>query len=154
MDVVAVIMAFFASVGFAVMYQVRGYKLILCGLGGSLTWAVYLLVVMGTGDQIAGFFAATMLVSLVAEILARIVKTPVIMFLVPMLIPLIPGGNLYESTTYLIQNQMVLFGGSMALLLRKVGAIAFGIIFVASLVQVYLFGKRAIQMVKDKKPLG
>ena len=151
MDVIPIFMAFFASVGFAVMYQVRGYKILLCGLGGSLTWAVYLLVVNRTGDEIAGFFAATMLISLVSEVLARVVKTPVIMFLVPMLIPLIPGGNLYESTTYLIQNQMGLFGSSIALLLRKVGAIAFGIIFVASLVQIYLTGKRAVQTMNHKK---
>lgn len=151
MEQITVFMAFFAAVGFAVMFQVRGPKLLLCGLGGSMTWSVYLWVVERSGDEIVGFFAATVLVSLVAELLARIVKTPVILFLVPMLIPLIPGGNLYQSTTYLIQNEMVLFGTSMALLLRKVGAMAFGIILVASLVQVYLYGKRTLTAIGRRK---
>ncbi|QSX09411.1 threonine/serine exporter family protein [Alkalibacter rhizosphaerae] len=148
---IAVIMSFFCSLGFAVMFHVRGYKLILCGLGGSLVWGMYLLAAHWSGAEIFGFFAATFTVSLVSEILARVVKAPVILFLVPMLVPLIPGGDLYQATTYLVQNQMSAFGMEMALLAPKVGAMAFGIILMASLVQIYLFGKRAVNVWQKRK---
>jgi uncharacterized membrane protein YjjB (DUF3815 family) len=141
-----VFMAFFGSLGFAVMFHVRGYKLVLCGLGGSLTWGIYLWATHWSGNVIVGFFAATLLISLVSEGLARLVKTPVILFLVPMLVPLIPGSDLYQVTTHLIQNNMDLFGAGVALLLRKVGAMAFGIILMASFVQIYLQSRQALNV--------
>ena len=39
------------------------------------------------------------------ELLARAVKAPVIMLLVPMLIPLIPGGDLYYMMSFLVRGQ-------------------------------------------------
>ena len=53
----------------------------------------------------------------------------------PMLIPLIPGGDLYYTTSYLVSGQDELWAESFSLVLWEAGGIAFGIILVTCLSQ-------------------
>lgn len=92
---VQTLMGCIGSVGFAVLFNIRGRKLLLAAGGGALAWAVYLACTCNGLDIFAGLFFATLAAALASELLARAVKAPVIMLLVPMLIPLIPGGDLY-----------------------------------------------------------
>ena len=55
----------------------------------ALAWAVYLACTCNGLDIFAGLFFATLAAALASELLARAVKAPVIMLLVPMLLSLI-----------------------------------------------------------------
>lgn len=144
-SIIQITLAFLGSLGFAIMFQVKGIKLVFCSFGGALMMTTFLLVGNYSDSLITGIFFATFLTSLVAEILARKFKAPVIMFLVPMLIALIPGSDLYYTTTYLIGNNMVEFLDQLVLLSYEVGAIASGIILMASLVQIVTDGRQSVQ---------
>ena len=48
-------------------------------------------------NEMTALLIASAMASVFAEILARIVKSPGTVLLMPMLIPLIPGGNLYYT---------------------------------------------------------
>lgn len=58
------------------------------------------------------------------------------MLLVPMLIPLIPGGDLYYMMSFLVRGQYEAFGQYAQRVLTEAGAIALGIICVASLMNI------------------
>lgn len=75
-----------------------------------------------------GLFAASFFVAVLSELLARIIKTPVILMLVPMLIPEIPGGDLYYTMQHLVRGEYVQFGNFSNRVLIEAGAIALGII--------------------------
>ena len=70
-----------------------------------------------------------------SELLARLLKAPVITLLVPMLVPLIPGGDLYYTTLALVQGDTAGFARYGTLFIEEAGAMAFGVILVACLVQ-------------------
>ncbi len=53
--------------------------------------------------------------------------------LVPMLIPEIPGGDLYYTMSYLVQRQYAGFGNASDQVLLEAGAIALGIILASYL---------------------
>lgn len=135
-EVVQTCMGMVGAIGFALLFHVKGKKLIAAALGGGLSWIVYLLVLNRYDDKALGLLASTITVGLLAEILARVLKTPVTILLVPMLIPLIPGGDLYYTTSYLVRGMAEECAGSLNLVIREAGAIAFGIILVTCLVQV------------------
>ncbi|MBR5247776.1 MAG: threonine/serine exporter family protein [Lachnospiraceae bacterium] len=135
-DVIQTIMGMIGAVGFATLFHVRINKLWACALGGGLSWVVYLVVLNRTDDKAFGLLASTLTVGFLAEILARVLKTPVTILLVPMLIPLIPGGDLYYTTSYLVRDMAEEFAESLNLVIREAGAIAFGIIMVTCFVQV------------------
>lgn len=125
---VQTLMGCIGSVGFAVLFNIRGRKLLLAAGGGALAWAVYLACTCNGLDIFAGLFFATLAAALASELLARAVKAPVIMLLVPMLIPLIPGGDLYYMMSFLVRGQYEAFGQYAQRVLTEAGAIALGII--------------------------
>lgn len=133
-DVIQTVMGMIGAVGFAVLFHVKGKKLIAAAVGGALSWIVYLLVLGRYGDKALGLLASTVAVGILSEILARTMRTPVTILLVPMLIPLIPGGDLYYTMSHLIRGQEEAFQESLALVIQEAGAIAFGIILVTCIV--------------------
>ncbi len=126
--VVQTAMGILGSVGFAILFGVFDRKLLWISLGSGAGWGVYLLCTVNGYSIFTGLFAASLLVAVFSEVLARVLKTPVIMMLVPMLIPEIPGGDLYYTMSYLVQGKYAEFGSSSKQVLMEAGAIALGII--------------------------
>lgn len=134
--IVQLLMSMLGSICFAVIFNVHGAKkLVPAAVGGVMNWATYLFVFHISGNRIMGFFFATVVAALLAELFARIVKTPVIVLLVPMLIPLIPGGDLYYTMQNMVYNRLDMFFDYGERVLKEAAAIAFGILFVATFVQ-------------------
>lgn len=121
-------MGVLGSIGFAVLFGILDRKLLWISLGSGAGWGAYLLCTVNGYSVFAGLFAASLLVAVLSEIVARVLKTPVIMLLVPMLIPEIPGGDLYYTMSYLVQGQYAEFGNASKQVLTEAGAIALGII--------------------------
>ena len=130
---IQIIAAVFSAIGFSLLFNIHGKKLFITGFGGAVTWGVYILVYIQTAC-----FVATMAIMAFAEIMARVAKTPVIILLVPMLIPMVPGGDLYRMMTNLVMDnsEQASFYGYQ--LLMEVGAIAFGIIVISTIMQLIL----------------
>lgn len=135
-NIIQLLMGMLGSTGFSVLFNVRGRKLLAAGAGAGISLGVYFFVLDLNNDKGLAILAATVTVGILAEVLARIMKTPVTILLVPMLIPLIPGSDLYYTTSYLIQDMGEEFAESLSLLVREAGAIAFGIILVTCVVQI------------------
>ena len=81
-EVIQTCMGMFGAIGFAVLFHVKGKKLIAAATGGALSWVVYLLVLYEYGDKALGLLASTVAVGILSEILARTMKTPVTILLV------------------------------------------------------------------------
>lgn len=124
------------SLGFAMLFNVRGKKLIWTAVGGALSWVVFQIVTALGGNVFTALLCGTSAAALTSELLARILKAPVIMLAVPMLIPLIPGGDLYYMMSHLIRGQTEQFGHYAQLVIAEAGAIALGIICAASLINI------------------
>lgn len=126
--VVQTLMGAIGSVGFAILFNVRGKRLILFFLGGALAWGVYLLCTLNGGSMFLGLLLASMSAAFISEVLARIVHAPVLILLVPMLIPLIPGGDLYRTMDAMVRGEQALFLANGTIAITAAGAISLGII--------------------------
>ena len=126
--IIQTMMGMIGSVGFAILFGIMDRKLIGIALGGGAGWAVYLLCTANGHSMFAGLFVASLFVAAFSEILARVLKAPVILLLVPMLIPEIPGGDLYYAMYDLVQRNFADFGNSANKVLVEAGAIALVII--------------------------
>ena len=96
-DVLSVIASFFGSLGFAIIYNIRGRRVWIPAIGGAVFWAVYLVFLHFVNNEYLGFFVVAILITIYSEIWARILKTPATTVLMPTVIPLIPGGSLYYA---------------------------------------------------------
>ena len=133
--VLQVVMAAVGALGFGLLFRISGGRLVTILLGGAANWVFYLLAMYVYADRVLAFFLAALATAALAEVLARLLKTPVITLLVPMLVPLIPGGDLYYTTFSLVQGDAVSFAHYGSLVIREAGAISFGVILVACVVQ-------------------
>ena len=124
------------AVGFAMLFNVHGKKLLLIALGSLISWCCFLL--LREYGLFYSFFCATCAATLIGEALARIVKGPALLFLVPMLIPLIPGSDLYYTMSSLLIGDRSALLHHAELLLTAAGAIALGIVCAATTAKIVL----------------
>lgn len=122
------LMGVIGSTGFALLFGIRGRKLWWIALGSGLGWSVYLLCRAAGHSLFAGLFVASLWIAACSELLARWLKTPVILLLVPMLIPEIPGGDLYYTMYRLVAGDAAGFGMMAKQVLGEAGSIALGIL--------------------------
>ena len=93
-------------VGFAILFNVHGWGLPLCAVGGGFTWAVYLVAFDITGNLFVANFWATAFAAAYAEIMARIRKYPATSYLVVSLFPLLPGAGIYYTMGYALEGSI------------------------------------------------
>ncbi|MGI6181729.1 MAG: threonine/serine exporter family protein [Agathobaculum sp.] len=128
-------MAGIGALGFGLLFHMQGRRLVTVLLGGIANWSFYLLALHAYTNRVLAFFLAALATAALAEVLARLLKTPVITLLVPMMVPLVPGGDLYYTTLALVQGDTEGFARFGSLVLREAGAISCGVILVACIVQ-------------------
>ena len=125
--VLPVLYAAFSAVGFGLIYGMRLKKLLFTALGAALTWLVFLLAMhSGIREFYACAFAAAFS-GLYSELFARIIKVPVTTFIVPVNIPMVPGGALYHSFVGLLSGDIARFTERGTYCLSVAGAMALGI---------------------------
>ena len=107
--VLQTLMGALGSLGFAMVFRVRGRLLIFAFLGGLLSWGTYCIAGLFVGHEALQYLIATTVLTLYSEAFARILRCPSTIMLVTGWIPLIPGGSLYYSIRYLVQGNMMAF---------------------------------------------
>ena len=82
--------------------------------------------------MVANFMAA-LLVSLMSEILARKLKQPATVFVIPGIILLVPGLGMYKTMLYLVQNDYANAVAKGADVLFIGGAISMGVLIITAI---------------------
>lgn len=129
--------SFFASLGFGLVFNVHGKKLFYAALGGALSWFIYLLFKGWFETDIPQYFLSIVAVSLYSEVMARVHKVPVTVYLIIAFIPLVPGGGAYYTMEYFVNGETERFLEMGLYTLSIAAAIAIGIVLVSSLVRLY-----------------
>lgn len=133
--------AFFACVGFGFLFNVRGRMIFTTALGGALGWLAYVLCSF-TASDIPRYFVATLVISLYAEVMARVDKVPVIVYLIIALLPLVPGSGMYYTMEYWLTGDEVAFVTTGSHTIMIAGALALGIVLVSSMVRLWKIMRR------------
>lgn len=133
MDLIQIFTGFLGSLGFGILFHIKGRKLLIASLGGLMSWTVFLLLEPVLPGEAVRYFLSSAAVTVYAEVFARVIKTPTTTFLVPSLIPLIPGGALYYTMNYALNEQWPAFADKAVYTLGLAAALALGIIAVTTL---------------------
>lgn len=130
--------AFFACIGFGLVFNIQGVGNVVCGLGGGIGWFVYLWVLsMGTSDIFAGFLAA-MVIAGYSEWMARVRRCPVTGYLQVALLPLVPGAGIYYTMQYAITGDTQLFLTTLMHTFGFAAALSVGAMLMSSVLRVLL----------------
>ena len=107
--IIQILTAFFGTLGFGVLFNIRRTKLLFAALGGMLFWALFLGLGIFIESEPLRYFIVSLCSTTYAEILARIIKTPASTFSIITLVPLVPGGALYYTTTFALSGNIERF---------------------------------------------
>lgn len=131
-DLLRLVAAVLGSLGFSLIFNVRGRQLIFTTLGGLIAWGSYLLLEPTGLDVVPRYLIASILITIYAEVSARLRKTPATVFLVSAVIPLVPGSSLYATMVCAVHLDGANFIQQGLHTLLLAGAIASGIILVST----------------------
>ncbi|WP_264852188.1 threonine/serine exporter family protein [Clostridium omnivorum] len=131
--------AFIATFGFCILFNIRGKNLFYTSLGGGVTWFFYLLADHFSSSNIFALFIASIVAGIYSEIMARVLKSPVTTFSICAIIPLVPGGGMYNTMLQLIQGNVNNSLTTGLATLSSAGAIAVGILLASSFTKLMLF---------------
>ncbi|WP_035445696.1 threonine/serine exporter family protein [Atopococcus tabaci] len=93
------------AAGFSVLYNAPSRTTFASGLAGMAGWLVYASLPSDNGlDLFIAAGAASFALSALSQIFARRYKVPVIVFSIPALIPLVPGGTAYNTMRALMEE--------------------------------------------------
>jgi uncharacterized membrane protein YjjB (DUF3815 family) len=123
------ITSFIASAGFGVLFHAPRKALIHCGMVGMLGWILYFWLVTTGIDGVPASLVAAFLVAILSQLFAKRYKTPVIVFNVSGIIPLVPGGLAYDAMRNFVENDYSLAIQLAAKAFLISGAIAIGLVF-------------------------
>lgn len=129
--VVQLAAAFLGSIGFAIILKIKGRQIFYAGIGGLVTWSIYLLTFAWLQSDFECNLIASVFVAIYAEVMARINKAPATIFLTAAAVPLIPGGKLYYTMYGLVSENRQLFVESGTSAVTIALAISLGFVAVA-----------------------
>ncbi|QEH68499.1 threonine/serine exporter family protein [Cellulosilyticum sp. ST5] len=102
--IVSIVSAFISTIGFSIVFHIQKKHLLICGTVGALGWAIYLLLErMGASTVLASFVAA-LVVTQASYFLSKRRKTPITVFLIAGIIPLVPGLGLYRTMFAILES--------------------------------------------------
>jgi uncharacterized membrane protein YjjB (DUF3815 family) len=101
--------SFLTAMGFSILYNIPKKTIVPAGITGAIGWTSYFFLVnyLGTVDFLATVIAS-FFIAFASQIFARKLKTPVIIFTLPGLIPLVPGGTAYNMMRAFVEGNMIL----------------------------------------------
>lgn len=119
------------TLGFCLFFNIRKDKLVYGCIGGLITNFVYCICgEMGMSILMQNMMPA-IAATLYAEVIARVVKAPATVFLIPAVIPLTPGGTLYYTMSAIVEGDMQEAQRMGEITLLVALGIAVGIVFIS-----------------------
>ncbi|MCC8160529.1 MAG: threonine/serine exporter family protein [Oscillospiraceae bacterium] len=134
------IAAFAAALAFAVIFDVSRSELIFCGLAGLAAEGIYQTAML-IGDRSGAVLISAAAVTAVSRIFANLRKTPVTVYLIAGIIPLVPGAGMYHTVFNIIASDYVKAMSVGIDTIKAASAIAIGIVLVFALPNRLFFKK-------------
>ena len=127
------IVAFWATVAFAVLVNAPMREFGYAGITGAVGWLVYCLRLRGGASAVGAAFLAALTLAFVSRAFAVARRRPATVFLISGIFSLVPGARVYYMAYYFIQgdNRTALAKGFDAL--QVAIALAVGIVLVMAL---------------------
>lgn len=123
------ITSFIASAAFGLIFNAPKRSLLHCGSVGMIGWLVYISGTQLSLDAIPATLIAAFVVTVISQLFSKRYKTPIIVFSVAGIIPLVPGGLAYDAMRRVVENQYDLAVQLAVEAFMISGSIAIGLVF-------------------------
>lgn len=131
------IFAFLGTLGFTLIFNVPLRHIPVASIVGGLGWVAYqIAMALGASIPLACFWGACT-VGLTSDISARMVKEAATIFVIPGVLPLVPGAGTYYTMLAVVEGDLQEAASTGVQTLAMAGAIALGLLVMGSIFQLF-----------------
>lgn len=138
------ILGMISCVGFAYLFNCPKKAILQAAFAGGLGWIAYDYCLCRLGyTEVVATLIGTLVLAAICELLARLERDAVTVFVIPAILPLVPGAGLYYTLFYTLEGNLSLALDKGITTLGCALGIAIGLIAVSSISRlVFSFLKR------------
>ncbi len=129
------VFAFIATAGFALIFNIPFRHIFFSAFAGAAGWALFQLIKEAGQTPVIACFAAACLVAALGETFARLRKEASLVFIIPGILPLVPGNGLYRTMLSLLSENLTQTAEIATETFMLTGSIAVGILLISSFVR-------------------
>ena len=124
---ISAIGAFGGTMGFCYLLAAPRRTILPASVNGMIGFLIYVILYRYMKQNIMfSHFMATVAVTVMCEMLARVMRLPSTVFLLTSLVPLVPGYNFYAAMLALVEDNGPLAASQLMIAVQIVAAIAVG----------------------------
>ena len=143
-----IMFGFFATFGFCFIFNAPKKLIISVSLIGAA--GTFLLVFMTSHYGIvSGSFAGACVIAILAEIASRAGKEAATVFIIPGIIPFVPGSLLYKTMDYILEGDYTKAAEQGTEVMLIAGSIAVALVLVATLTRLAVMGMNKLSKPED-----
>lgn len=133
MIIIQFIASFIAVVSFSIGIEIPKKYMVIVGLVGAIGWLVYLETIALGGTELLAYFLSALIVTIFSMILSKVLKTLSTIFIIPGILPIVPGAAMYNMVYSLINGKSGETGYYLLQALLITGGIALAIFIAQSI---------------------
>lgn len=142
--------SFISIIGFAVLFNIPQKSIPKAALAGALGWVSYVHIHNISDSKVAATFIGACIVALISEVFARRFKEAVTVFVIPAILPLVPGSGMYYTMLAIIDNDYTRFASVSSETIFIAGSIAAAILIISSLTRMVVYIKEIFTIKYNK----
>ncbi|MBC7087530.1 MAG: threonine/serine exporter family protein [Tissierellales bacterium] len=133
---IQILLSFFSVFGFAVIFNTPKRLILLASINGMLGWLIFYFIQNLNSNFVLPPLIGSLFVGLLGEMLAVYNKQPATLFIIPAIIPFVPGYGIYYTMFHILNNDIsnALSTGLESIFVAI--AIACGLVVATSLIRI------------------
>lgn len=135
-EIIQIITGTIGTLAFTVLFNIRSKRLVFTALGGFLSWTLFVVFSKFIESEPLIYFLVAFIMTVYAEIVAMLIKSPTTIFITTTLVPLIPGSSLYYTMANAFKDDRAGFIEKGMLTLSLSAALALGIIIATAITKI------------------
>ncbi|WP_316569329.1 threonine/serine exporter family protein [Neobacillus sp. YIM B06451] len=133
---------FIVSGAFAVIFNVPEKNIVQCCIVGMAGRLLHSALMNHDYDTVQATLIASFSIGVISQIFAKFYKTPVIVFSISGILPLVPGGLAFEATRHFVEDHYNLGIQNAVKAIMTAGSIAVGLVLSEAFMQILKIRKK------------
>lgn len=135
------IAAFIATAAFSITIEIPKKYIVIAGLVGGIGWIIYLISSYLGISEVVSYFISALIVTIIAKILSKVLKAVSTIFLIPGILPIVPGAAMYKMVYAIINNNSREIGYYLLQAILITGGIALAFFIAESIKEIKIIRK-------------
>ncbi len=127
--------AFCSTLGFCILFHVPKKHVVSAAFVGACGWITYTYLIQSGSSNGLACFGGTIAVALLSDVFSRTFKEAATIFIIPGILPLVPGANMYYTMLAILRGNMEETASIGTETLMMAGAIAVALLIVSSTIK-------------------